>query len=112
MILSGPLKTGQFAHSIDSRHHSQISYTTLAYKFKSSFPFYIVVQILPKLHQIRPGLTDCGALGKIILEGPQIKVKTKKKKKKKKATPTSGPNPTQKKKNTNPNTPEKKPRKT
>ena len=31
----------------------------------------------------RPGLTDCGALGKIILGGPQIKVKTKKKKKKK-----------------------------
>ena len=30
----------------------------------------------------RPGLTDCGALGKIILGGPQIKVKTKKKKKK------------------------------
>ena len=29
----------------------------------------------------RPGLTDCGALGKIILGGPQIKVKTKKKKK-------------------------------
>ena len=24
----------------------------------------------------RPGLTDCGALGKIILGGPQIKVKT------------------------------------
>ena len=31
----------------------------------------------------RPGLTDCGALGKIILGGPQIKVKTKKKKRKK-----------------------------
>ena len=31
----------------------------------------------------RPGLTDCGALGKIILGGPQIKVKNKKKKKKK-----------------------------
>jgi len=30
---------------------------------------------------LRPGLTDCGALGKIILGGPQIKVKTKKKKK-------------------------------
>ena len=28
----------------------------------------------------RPDLTDCGALGKIILGGPQIKVKTKKKK--------------------------------
>ena len=27
----------------------------------------------------RPGLTDCRALGKIILGGPQIKVKTKKK---------------------------------
>jgi len=27
----------------------------------------------------RPGLTDCGALGKIILGGPQIKLKTKKK---------------------------------
>jgi len=32
---------------------------------------------------VRPGLTDCGALGKIIVGGPQIKVKTKKKKKKK-----------------------------
>jgi len=31
--------------------------------------------------QARPGLTDCGALGKIILGGPQIKVNTKKKKK-------------------------------
>ena len=31
----------------------------------------------------RAGLTDCGALGKIILGGPQIKVKTKKQKKKK-----------------------------
>jgi len=34
----------------------------------------------------RPGLTDCGALGKIILGGPQIKVKTKKKQKKVTAT--------------------------
>jgi len=32
----------------------------------------------------RPSLTDCGALGKLILGGPQIKVKTKKQKKKKK----------------------------
>ena len=31
----------------------------------------------------RPSLTDCGALGKLILGGPQIKVKTKKQKKKK-----------------------------
>ena len=31
---------------------------------------------------LRPGLTDCGALGKIILGGPQIKERTKKKKKK------------------------------
>jgi len=30
----------------------------------------------------RPGLTDCGGLGKIILGGPQIKVKTKINKKK------------------------------
>ena len=34
------------------------------------------------IFKFRPGLTDCGALGKIILGGPQIKVKTKKKKKK------------------------------
>jgi len=33
--------------------------------------------------KLRPGLTDCGALGKIILGGPQNKAKTKKKKKKK-----------------------------
>ena len=35
--------------------------------------------------EARPGLTDCGALGKIILGGSQIKAKTKKKKKKRKA---------------------------
>jgi len=43
--------------------------------------------------QSRPGLTDCGALGKIILEGPQIKVKTKKKKKKATATSCSHSTP-------------------
>ena len=37
----------------------------------------------------RPGLTDCGALGKIIFGGPQIKFKTKKKKKKKKKKVTA-----------------------
>jgi len=35
----------------------------------------------------RPGLTECGGLGKIILGGPQIKGKTKKKKKKKRSQP-------------------------
>jgi len=39
--------------------------------------------------EARPGLTDCGALGKKILGGPQIKVKTKKKKKKVTATSCS-----------------------
>ena len=46
-------------------------------------PFYIAAGFAKLCNMNRPGLTDCGALGKIILGGPQIKVKTKKKKKKK-----------------------------
>jgi len=42
-------------------------------------------------HLPRPGLTDCGALGKIILGGPQIKVKTKKKKKRSQPLPAAIP---------------------